>query len=683
MPRSMEPRSSRPALPSIASLDQAVSQIRLAEGGTMRYWVSHGIRPDTLKAHRIGWVSRVGRYTIPYFDSDGNLTGVHLLNPAWTDPNKDKWLWVPGSKISPWPLDKLKTGEPAILCEGETDTLRLRQMGFNAVGVAGCNNLRPHEAEHLASAVYGNPIYVSLDADSEGGAAYARARGMLKKAGVKVLKVKLPEGQDVCSYLNAATDDAYLKLLSNAKETAQGYTLIGSENFQWPDIDTHKIIDPDDNTNFLSLFWRWVRGSCASADAFVIYTGLVCLATFMRRRIVWPKTGVSYTHANLYLLLIAPSGQYKEDMSDRAMRLVDATSKRIMELKIAGDSSSYLMSQQQTPEALHKRLTTQPYGLSIWKEGSGVVAKRTQNYMSGYREQLIELYDCPSHHSRETISGGVQEIRYPVISVLSSIQPQIVETQLPDEVLVSGFLPRFCICGAGGLQSDPHWHQEQPAAQDEHMRDIVEWLLEFVDRYPHTDHEEPGQILSWTEEAREMYRAWVLENHRQEMGTQSGTLASAYKKIEKHAQKLTLLFVVSDMGELLIRPQHVEKAIACIDYQKQVVERVISSRQDTMYAVMKARVLDVLANAEDRKVPRCELLRKTHLSAWQLDQVIDTMTQSGELDGVEVEITGSTRNNRGLKNWKQVASLSAAAEQKAAEAEGAAEYEQATQEETP
>jgi len=660
-------------LPSIASLDQATGNIRLAEGGTMHYWISHGIRPETLKEHRIGWVERVGRYTIPYFDADGNLTGVHLLNPAYTEPNKDKWAWIPGSRICPWPLGGLKPNEPVVICEGESDTMRLRQMGLNALGVAGCKNLRTTEVDDLSAALYGKPAYLSFDGDQEGQVAYARARGMLKKAGVRCLRVLLPENQDVCSYLEINGEEAYLKLLAGAKETVAGYGLVTKADFQWPDIAWDKVIGDDDD-DFVDLFWKWMRPASAAANAFVIYGALVCLATFMRRRLVWPRAGVGHTHGNLYVMLVAASGQYKGDVSDYVQQVVGMASDRLKARGLEGESGDYLLPKEQTPESLHKRLTEQPYGLCVWDEGGGIVGRRVAHYMNGFREAVIKLYDVPERHTRETIGKGLMEVRYPVVSVLASIQPAILERQMPDEVLVSGFLPRFCLCGAGVLQSEANWQRRQPEADDTLREDVVHWLAQINDGpLGHRSHEEPGLQLQWTDEALSLYESWVDENHELEMATNSGALSSAYRKIEKHCQKLILLFSAANCWGSTITERSVERAIACIDYQRDVVERIISSRQDTSYAEMKARVVDVLTSAKGSKVSRAFLLQRTHLSAFELDRVLDTMRQAEELRDLEVEITGGVRGNREGTHWQSKRLLKV--ETASAEAEEAAEAE--------
>jgi hypothetical protein len=659
MPKDKSPK----ALPSLESLDQAVSNLRLAEGHTLKYWTSHGIRPDTLVQHRVGWDVEQHRYTIPYFNDSNELVGVHLLNPDWTDPNKDKWSWAPGSTICPWPMNMIVTGEPLIICEGESDTLRLRQFGMNAVGLAGCNNLRKHEAEDLRTKCYNMPIFVSLDADREGGAAYSRSKARLMEAGAEPLLVKLPQGHDVCSFIASNSQEAYVALLGSAKQTASGYYLMDQESYEWPDIDVEKIIQPlePDCMDFVELYYWWARPGTAAADAFLIYTALIALSTFIRRRVVWPLAGNSHLHGNLFVMLVAESALYKEDAMRRCEETVEDVQRLLLEQASQknngrGDpleKEPYLFPKQQTPEALLKRLVTQPYGLSMWEESGTMLASHQVHYMTGYRESIIQLYDVPRNFSRETISQGQYNARFPVVSVLAAIQPAILETQVPDEVLTSGFLPRFCLCGAGAKQSEPYRGDEQGTVNLALAEEIRSWLLQFTERFDHIDHETPGEQLVWTPDAKELFLAWAHHNHRLRMTAGNPKLASAYGKIEAHARKLILLFTVADGFDVEIKRRAVERTIACIEYEREVVRTIIESRQDTRYAQMKARVLNIMRSCEGTAVSRSDLLKRSHLSAWELDNVLDTMTQAGELKGIEVEVTGYARKSRGHEHYRR------------------------------
>ena len=88
-----------------------------------------------------------------------------------------------------------------------------------------------------------------------------------------------------------------------------------------------------------------------------------------------------------------------------------------------------------------------------------------------------------------------------------------------------------------------------------------------------------------------------------------------------------------------------------MEYERQVAKTIVETRQDTKYAAMKARVMRVLMSSKDGQVSRAHLLKRARISAWELDQVLDTMQQAGELEEMEVEITGHSRSNRGKDHW--------------------------------
>lgn len=126
-----------------------------------------GIRLTTIHAAQIG---HTGRYfSIPIRDSHGTLINVKFRrDEALTEPDSPKYTHLPGTR--PFLYRPNPEGTPPVICEGELDTLLLAQYGVDAMtSTHGAGTL----ATVLAGQTLGKRVYIAVDHDDAGDAAYA------------------------------------------------------------------------------------------------------------------------------------------------------------------------------------------------------------------------------------------------------------------------------------------------------------------------------------------------------------------------------------------------------------------------------------------------------------------------------------------------------------------------------
>lgn len=103
----------------------------------------------------------------------------------------------------------------AIIVEGQIDTLRLIQSGFNfTVSAQGTAFGEGHVKELLQLGL--NKVFLALDADKAGQEATLKVGHFFQKEGVEVKVVSLPEGEDPDSFLMKRGPDAFKKELEDA-----------------------------------------------------------------------------------------------------------------------------------------------------------------------------------------------------------------------------------------------------------------------------------------------------------------------------------------------------------------------------------------------------------------------------------------------------------------------------------
>ncbi len=117
-------------------------------------------------------------------------------------------------------LDRAKKSilaeKAALLCEGQLDAICCHEFGFtHAIATSGTACTSEHA--RLLKRYTGN-VLICYDADNAGLEAVEKAYRQLAPEGLGVRVVEMPTGDDPDTFLKAHGEDAFRKLLSNAKE---------------------------------------------------------------------------------------------------------------------------------------------------------------------------------------------------------------------------------------------------------------------------------------------------------------------------------------------------------------------------------------------------------------------------------------------------------------------------------
>ena len=140
-----------------------------------------------------------GRLAIPYLTDFGptNMSFRCLRDHKCKDEGCPKYLKSFGVEQDLYGVQAFDDATDWIgVCEGELDSLILRQIGIPAVSNPGATNWNewwPNVFEDLSR------VYVFADADSAGDKMFKTFRDKLDAVKVSVIKVRLPKGEDVNS----------------------------------------------------------------------------------------------------------------------------------------------------------------------------------------------------------------------------------------------------------------------------------------------------------------------------------------------------------------------------------------------------------------------------------------------------------------------------------------------------
>lgn len=179
-----------------------------------------------------------------WFETERGITG-ETLEAFGASSTSDDWITFPyangerfrkvteprdfrfskGAKVSLFHNKVMPDESWCIICEGESDTMRLWQEGYKSVyGLPGFNTFR----DDMLKAVHKyERVYVILDNDSDYSvrhtvdAAWGRMRGIL---GSKVRRVVLPDDvKDVCEFFEAYTNDTFNSLVKESRNGSYHY----------------------------------------------------------------------------------------------------------------------------------------------------------------------------------------------------------------------------------------------------------------------------------------------------------------------------------------------------------------------------------------------------------------------------------------------------------------------------
>ena len=174
------------------------------------WFATKGIRPETVEDFGVRTASD-GAVVFPYGDVDKKRYGV---------PNGERsFRWSTG--VDPVLFNRRDIGKKRLfLCEGETDTMRLRQEIGNqedvgVVGIPGIETWNQGMADDLRSS---DLVWVVLDNDMDykvAGRVDTAFRAIRSSIGAKARRVLLPKGfNDICEFFGDHDIDAFRALVA-------------------------------------------------------------------------------------------------------------------------------------------------------------------------------------------------------------------------------------------------------------------------------------------------------------------------------------------------------------------------------------------------------------------------------------------------------------------------------------
>jgi hypothetical protein len=369
--------------------------------------------------------------------------------------------------------------------------------------------------------------------------------------------------------------------------------------------DTPLNLAYEPSGGFVRNFCEYVDPITDAPAVYHPFAALAVLSAIVGRNVT-ARFGPQRIVPNQYTCLLGPSSLFRK-----------STEIGIAEGLIHMIRPEVVLPNEFTSERLLDLLSRQPHGFFGWRELTGYLARAGRDYMSGAKELLMELYDCPDQYRRELKSASVV-VEAPAITIFAASATTWLGEQLKGPDLRSGFLNRFAFALA---DKKAKFYAIPPPPDQSRHQDLLLQLR--------TISEIRGEMdLSGIHSG---YERWLRRLEQEIYRADHPEIVSAfYTRLSILALKYAMLLELSISGRLQLSTAALEEALELIDYLKAVVTHLLRTEfAQTDSAKKCQRILRVITERPGSK--RGSLLKTTGYDAQELTRALTTLQEQGDV----------------------------------------------------
>lgn len=354
-----------------------------------------------------------------------------------------------------------------------------------------------------------------------------------------------------------------------------------------------------------------------TSDAPRIYhvaCSLALLAAIVENKVHIPFGG-DRIFPNLWVLILGPSSFFRKSSSIGKARQM-----------LALVNQPAALPDEFSREALVRRLADKAQGLMTYSEFSGALSAFSRDYMSGTKEMLTDLYDCPQEYRR--VVGGIElSARNVCISILAASQTGWFLEKLKAGDIRGGFMARFSFWPA----FDKKRKIAVPPPPNE-----AQWHA-LIDRLQYIRDVPEGSICQLTRPALQQYEAW-MGTHEDSLHKhpRCEDLSPFWSRLTIMALKFAMLLQLSEDRVTEIGPAAMKSALALTDYLKRSLAYLFAEEfAFTKDQQDRQRLLRTITKHPDASLST--LYRITGFSKREMAAALDTLQASEHIRLVEIK----------------------------------------------
>lgn len=391
-------------------------------------------------------------------------------------------------------------------------------------------------------------------------------------------------------------------------------------------------------TDFLKGYMEFCKNS-ESPVSYHTWSALSCIASALERK-VWMKWGHSEIYANLYIVLIGPSGVRKGEPIVIARSLLQ-------------DIGTELVSESITKEALIRRMKNAIKNFDAPDSGSldlrfqcavSVIAEELAVFLGDsdtrFLADLTNWYDSRDKWVYETKHGGIDEVIGVCLNVLASMAPDWIPTTIPMGAIGGGFTSRIIFIvehKKAKVITNPNL-----IGVDEELRDNLLHDLEIINSLV-------GEF-SFDEPSLEAYERWYAT---EEVKVAKGRPAIADSRFggynsrrATHIKKLAMVCSASHSDRLIITRADFNRAIQLLTHAERSMPEVFGRVGLSSYAEQTAMVMEIVK--ELKKVSKNDVQRRLYRDIDE--RTLEIVQSTLEISGF-IKVNINTETGRTVYEW--------------------------------
>jgi len=333
-----------------------------------------------------------------------------------------------------------------------------------------------------------------------------------------------------------------------------------------------------------------------------VWTGISLIAATLERR-VHIKWGFEKIYANMYIVLIGPSGKCrkgtamgvgKDIIKDVGIQLTSESVTREALIRSMQRAIMDYVNPDTKAIEFHCALTAISPELSVFLGQNDVK----------FLADLTDWYDSVDKWTYETKGAGTDEIKGVCFNLLGATAPDWLQSILPEEAIGGGFTSRIIFV----VEENKRKTVPEPIVTDRisELRIALKSDLERMKLMA-------GEFLM-TEETRSIYSAWYQQQddniRNGKPPLEDSRFAGYCERRATHVRKLSMIFSASRGGDLLIQADDFSRALIALETVEKKMTKVFSGLGSAPYAKITEKLLTFFK--QKKKVSRSETLRQFH-----------------------------------------------------------------------
>ncbi len=575
--------------------------------------------------------------TYDHYDEDGNF----LYQIARYEPKgftyrvkgtDGKWIYgAKGIKKVLYRLPELLKADkdkPIIFVEGGKDVDNVRARGFESTTYFLVKGEWPDEYKRY----FEGRIVVLCPDNDETGRNYSFNIGKSLIEVTKELKwLELPDlgdKEDISDWIErGGTAEKLQKLIDEApnfSEVLAEYNkpIVPETIIEKPIFEKNKFEVDIPEDDIIKLYFDYASPTIDSPDIYQEVCAIMLISTLLARRVYF-VLGTHKVYTNIWAAIFAPSTTYRK-----------STSISIAKNIIRTWFKEYLIPEEFSQEALMQYFTkTGSKGILIWSEFGAFLASCQKQYMSGIKEFLSDIYDCPDYKKR-ILKESTYTVEEPYINILTATTLDWFLRSIEASDIMGGFLARFIYIVATKKDKKKLIpFPERP--DDKKLNRFLKYLTELGPL--------EGEAI-FDDESKKIYEEWITSHEKAiDKESFSQTIAGFFGRLGTTCLKLAVIFQISGEQKIHVKANAMKRAVNFVEQLKENIYKLLSDKIGfSKEEREKKKILELVQ--EKGTIDRSALLRNSGMKSKTLDEYLSTLIEEERIVKIEKKI--DYRNRR-------------------------------------